>query len=134
MAKKAYADTYRNVDFRAEPHRYQIGKGEQGALIAEPYKTEILPYLQFASVELAYESAAKIYSLFQAYGRTYDFVGMDMARKFLQLGANRARRYAERYGRSPSPATIFSEYYKVAVKDPIYLRLRTGHEQRWEQL
>lgn len=32
--------------------------------------------------------------MFIEYGKTDDFVGMDMARKFLQMGFTRARRYA----------------------------------------
>lgn len=38
--------------------------------------------------------AVASYALFLAYGREGDFVGMDMARKFLQMGMTRARRYA----------------------------------------
>lgn len=63
-------------------------------LSVEPYKSEILPYWRFKTVEEAKTSAAKIYSLFLAYKKAADFVGMDMARKFLQMGYTRARRYA----------------------------------------
>ena len=60
----------------------------------EPYKSEILPYWRFKTVAEARVSAAKIYALFLAYKGSEDFVGMDMARKFLQMGYTRARRYA----------------------------------------
>ena len=43
-------------------------------------------------------SAKKLYSLFLAYGRAGDFAGMDMARKFLQMGYTRSRRYANHKG------------------------------------
>ena len=43
---------------------------------------------------MALESAQKIYELFLEYRQQKDFVGMDMARKFLQMGITRARRYA----------------------------------------
>lgn len=73
---------------------YRIGKGEQGVLLVEPYKSEILPHWRFKTPEIARESAEKIYSLFEAYLRQGDFVGADMSRKFLQMGYTRSRRYA----------------------------------------
>ena len=35
----------------------------------------------------------KIYQLFQQYKENQDFIGMDMARKFLQVGMTRSLRY-----------------------------------------
>lgn len=90
----SYADDYRGIDFRAEPQRYRVGVGEQGVLIAEPYKSEILPHWRFRTEELARESAEKIYALFRDYRDQDDFVGMDLARKYLQMGWTRSRRYA----------------------------------------
>ena len=63
-------------------------------LIAEPYKSEIVPHWKFKTPEIAEKSAKKIYAMFVEYGKIDDFVGMDMARKFLQMGFTRARRYA----------------------------------------
>ena len=94
MGDTSYADRYRNIDFQKYPEKYIIGKGEQGVLIAEPYKSKILPYWKFATPEKAKKSAEKIYELFLEYGKQKDFVGMDMARKFLQMGFTRSRRYA----------------------------------------
>lgn len=89
-----YSLDYRAIDFRKEPHRYRIGKGEQGVLMVEPYKSELLPLWRFRTPEVARESSAALYRKFLAYKRVKDFVGMDMARKFLQMGYTRARRYA----------------------------------------
>ena len=94
MGDASYADRYRDIDFRKHPEKYVVGKGEQGVLIAEPYKSEILPHWKFATPEAAEKSAKKIYSLFMEYKQQNDFVGMDMARKFLQMGFTRSRRYA----------------------------------------
>lgn len=47
---------------------------------------------------IAEESAAKIYELYENYKEQADFVGMDMARKFLQMGYTRAMRYAKHKG------------------------------------
>ena len=85
---------FSKVDFRKQPELYRIGKGEQGVLMVEPYKSEILPYWRFKDAEIALKSAKKIYSLFNRYKKEKDFVGMDIARKFLQMGYTRARRYA----------------------------------------
>jgi hypothetical protein len=89
-----YSQNFKTIDFRKHPELYQIGKGEQGVLLVEPYKSEILPYWRFKTPKIAEKSANKIYALFLAYKEQHDFVGMDMARKFLQMGYTRARRYA----------------------------------------
>ena len=40
------------------------------------------------------KSAEKIYRMFESYKQRDDFIGMDMCRKFLEMGFTRARRYA----------------------------------------
>lgn len=92
------ADRYRGIDFRESPERYAIGRGEQGVLTEEPYKSEILPHWRFATPDKAQASADKILDMFYEYKRQNDFVGMDMARKFLQMGYTRSRRYANHKG------------------------------------
>jgi hypothetical protein len=82
------------TDFRKNPELYRIGVGEQGVLLVQPYKSEILPFWKFKTEEVAKTSAEKIYELFESYLQEEDFVGADMARKFLQMGFTRARRYA----------------------------------------
>lgn len=89
-----YTLDFDKTDFREHPELYRIGKGEQGVLLVEPYKSEILPHWRFKTPEIAKESSEKIYSLFEAYLQQNDFVGADMARKFLQMGYTRSRRYA----------------------------------------
>lgn len=89
-----YALDFKNTNFRDHPELYQIGKGEQGVLLVEPYKSEILPYWRFKTPDIARTSSEKIYQLFLDYKEQQDFVGMDMARKFLQMGYTRARRHA----------------------------------------
>ncbi len=96
MAKNAfnYSLNFDVVDFRKQPELYRIGVGEQGVLLVQPYKAEILPHWRFKTEAIATESATTIYGLFEAYLEADDFVGADMARKFLQMGFTRARRYA----------------------------------------
>ena len=89
-----YSIDFKKTDFRKHPELYRIGRGEQGVLLVEPYKSEILPHWRFKTPEIAKDSSEKIYALFLGYKRKKDFVGMDMARKFLQMGYTRARRYA----------------------------------------
>lgn len=148
MLGTAYADQYRDIDFRKHPEKYVIGRGEQGVLIAQPYKNEILPHWKFATPEKARESSAKIYELFEQYKADGDFVGMDMARKFLQMGFTRARRYANhdsggKYSADGSvkpqdagsedsekaeSARIFYEIYVKAKDDPAYLAAKQKHK------
>lgn len=142
-----------SIDFRARPELYRIGRGEQGVLTVQPYKGEILPHWRFRTPELARASAEAIYDLFLQYKAQGDFVGMDMARKFLQMGYTRSRRYANhRSGRKyaadgrtilpvePDPvkeevAAIFREAWQRARADPEYRRLmerhRSLHEGAW---
>jgi len=89
-----YSLDFDKIDFRKHPELYRIGKGEQGVLLVEPYKSEILPHWRFKTPPIARRSANNIYRMFIKYKAQEDFVGMDMARKFLQMGYTRARRYA----------------------------------------
>ena len=150
MAAFNYDQDFANLDFRAHPELYQIGRGEQGVLSVEPYKGEILPHWRFKTPAIARESAAAIYALFERYRDDGDFVGMDMARKFLQMGYTRARRYANhKGGRKYDPATgaalgapgdpikaesaaEFRAILDRAKVDPEYLRLMAEHRSRYD--
>ncbi|HYP28006.1 MAG TPA: DUF4385 domain-containing protein [Blastocatellia bacterium] len=144
-----YSKKFDEIDFREHPELYQIGKGEQGVLLVEPYKSEILPHWRFRTPEVARESSEKIYSMFLEYLARDDFVGMDMARKFLQMGFTRARRYANhRGGRKYSEdkktvlpfetdeakaesARIFKDKWRQAREHPDYLRLKARHREAY---
>ena len=89
-----YAALPADTDFRQHPELYRVGKGEQGVLMVEPYKSELLPLWRFATPAIAKKSAAALYRQFLGYLKADDFVGADMARKFIQMGYTRARRYA----------------------------------------
>src|SRR6187397_1604640 len=105
MQKFDYNLDFARIDFRKHPEKYRVGRGEQGVLLVEPYKSEILPHWRFRTVAVATASAAAITALFIGYKERHDFVGMDMARKFLQMGYTRARRYANHAsGRKYGPA------------------------------
>lgn len=87
-----------DLDYRKHPELYQVGKGEQGVLICEPYKSEIGRHWRFRTKAIAEESSEQITMLFNSYLKAGDFVGADMARKYLQMGYTRARRYANYKG------------------------------------
>lgn len=118
-----YQLDFQRTDFRAHPELYRIGRGEQGVLLVEPYKSEILPYWRFKTEPLARASAEKIFALFEAYLQAENFVGADMARKFLQMGFTRARRYAnykggKKYRTGPGDATAGLAYpYSQGSRD-----------------
>ena len=86
------------INYRQEPERYLVGKGEQGVLICQPYKDELSPHWRFKDADIARKSSKKIYELFLHYLAKGEFVGADLARKFLQMGFTRARRYANYKG------------------------------------
>ncbi|MDN5694484.1 MAG: DUF4385 domain-containing protein, partial [Psychrobacter sp.] len=98
MREFDYDLDYKNLDLRAHPELYRVGRGEQGVLLVEPYKSEILPHWRFAIPDMAKESSETIYQMFLDYLAADDFVGADMARKFIQMGYTRARRYANHKG------------------------------------
>ena len=145
-----YSLNFAEIDFRQHPELYRIGKGEQGVLLVEPYKSEILPHWRFKTPEIARASADKIYEMFLNYKAQADFVGMDMARKFLQMGYTRSRRYANhKSGRKyaadtkkilpreedavkAESAKIFYEKWQQAKTDEKYLELMTKHRDLYE--
>lgn len=134
----------KDIDYSKNPDLYEIGKGQQGVLICEPYKSELYPLWRFRTEEIAKESAEKIYRKFKAYLRRGDFVGSDMAKKYLHMGFTRSRRYAnhksgkkwskdgEEWSILPQEkdwetnekaksAKVFYSYWKIAREDSDYL-------------
>ena len=136
---------YDGVDLREYPEAYRIGRGEQGVFHAEPYKSELLPLWGFKDAAVAKESADGIYERFLRYKKEGDFVGMDVARKYLQMGYTRSRRYARYSGgnksrplEEPDPvksraAEIFYEKWREAAEDKGYLELKEKHRRRYRQ-
>lgn len=162
MTKKFdYSLDFTTIDFRAHPELYRVGRGEQGVLLVEPYKSELLPHWRFRTPEIANQSSAKLYELYLDYKKRKDFVGMDMARKFIQMGWTRSMRYsnhktgkkyvgpvpAERkgqsgaWGRQIAPkehdpvklksAKIFKAVLDKVKADPDYIRLRAEHLEKY---
>nr|WP_211184449.1 DUF4385 domain-containing protein [Paenibacillus lemnae] len=145
-----YSLNYKELNLREHPELYTVGRGEQGVLLVEPYKSEILPHWRFKTPEIAKESSAKIYELFLDYKEQDDFVGMDMARKFLQMGYTRARRYTNHKGGrkyskedgsvlpyqndevKAESAAIFKKQWYEAKTDPDYVRMKDEHRSKYE--
>ncbi len=133
---------YDGVDLREYPEVYRIGRGEQGVFHAEPYKSELLPLWSFKDAGAARESADAIFERFLGYKAERDFVGMDVARKYLQMGYTRSRRYAKYKGGNkskpldePDPvksraAEVFYEKWREAAEDEEYLKLKEEHKKR----
>lgn len=136
------------IDFREQPELYRVGRGEQGVLLVEPYKSEILPHWRFKTPDIAKQSADEIMELFEAYRNNDDFVGMDMARKFIQMGYTRARRYANYKGgrkykadgdiherdideEKAEAARIFKERWDQIRADEDYLKRKKAHQRQY---
>ncbi len=163
FAKFDYSRDYKKLNLRDHPELYRTGVGEQGVLLVEPYKSEILPHWKFKTPELAKKSAQEIYSLFKEFLKADDFVGADMARKFLQMGYTRSRRYANHksgkkydgpvpddkkgqsgaHGREILPkvideekarsAEIFYEVWQKAKNNKQYQAMLSAHKDAWKE-
>jgi len=143
-----YEQDFKHINFRQQPELYQVGRGEQGVLMVEPYKSEILPHWRFRTVELAKESSQQIMQLFEAYRAQDDFVGMDMARKYIQRGYTRARRYSNHQGgrkydeagnelprttekEKAAAAAVFKACWDKLRADTDYLARKRAHQQKY---
>ena len=146
MKEFDYKLDYKKLDFTDKEIRklYRIGRGEQGVLLVRPYTNDICKYWRFQKPTIAKKSAQKIYEMYADYRYKNDFVGMDMCRKFLEMGFTRARRYAnhkdgKKYDENgnvkpqePDWATsskaisakIFKTYRDRVAKDDKYMRMR----------
>ena len=49
-----------DIDYRKNPHLYKIGRGQQGVLICQPYKSELHPLWRFKTPFEAQESCENI--------------------------------------------------------------------------
>ena len=96
MKEFDYELDYKRLDFTDEDTRklYRIGRGEQGVLLVRPYTDDICAHWRFKTPEIAVKSSNKIFAMYLDYRDEKDFIGMDMCRKFLEMGFTRSRRYA----------------------------------------
>ena len=146
MKEFDYDLDYKTLDFTdAETRKlYRIGRGEQGVLLVRPYTNDICKHWRFVDENTARQSSSKIYSMFLEFRSRKDFIGMDMARKFLEMGFTRARRYANhstgrKYNQNgqvlpqevdaltnekAKAAQIFKQKRDLAAYDPTYKQLR----------
>ena len=146
MIEFDYKLDFKKLDFTDFETRklYRIGRGEQGVLLVRPYTDEICKHWRFKTVQEAKVSAYAIYLMYANYRARNDFVGMDMCRKFLEMGFTRARRYAnhkdgKKYGKDGKilpqekdwatsekamAAKIHKEYRDRVTKDAKYKSMR----------
>ena len=146
MKEFDYELDYKNIDFKDERNRtlYRIGRGEQGVLLVRPYTNTICDHWRFKTPDEAVKSSNKIFAMYLDYRDEKDFIGMDMCRKFLEMGFTRARRYANhnsgkkydsegnikpqepdhatsKYAKS---ATIFKGVRDIVAKNETYVKMR----------
>ena len=151
MKEFNYKLNYKKLNFRTK-HRqlYRVGRGEQGVLLVRPYTNLICRRWRFKTVKEAKKSANDIHSMYMGFRALKDFIGMDMCRKFLEMGFTRARRYANhRDGKKydskgnvkpqepdaltcekAKSARIFKRYRDLVTHDPIYIDMR----KQWREL
>ena len=146
MKEFDYDLDYKSLDFTNEETRklYRIGRGEQGVLLVRPYTNDICAHWRFKTPNEAVVSSNKIYAMYLDYKDEKDFIGMDMCRKFLEMGFTRARRYAnhndgKKYDsegnvrpQEPDHATskyaqsagIFKKMRNIVAKSDTYVNMR----------
>ena len=147
MLEFCYELPYEDLDFTDPETRklYRIGRGEQGVLLVRPYTNDICAHWRFVDEAAARNSSAEIYSMFLGFKAKGDFIGMDMARKFLEMGFTRARRYANhasgrkydevsgevrpqeedwRTNEKSKAAAVFKEVRDLAAYDKTYQEMR----------
>mgnify|MGYP003313022916 CR=1 FL=1 len=146
MLEFDYKLDYKKLDFTDKKVRklYRIGRGEQGVLLVKPYTNDICKYWRFKTLKEAEVSSQKIFDMYLDYRIQKDFVGMDMCRKFLEMGFTRARRYANhkdgnKYdsngkvkpqekdwatSEKAKSARRFKEFRDLVTKDEFYITLR----------
>ena len=144
MIEFDYKLDYKNILFRPNDRRYRIGRGEQGVLLVRPYTDVICRHWRFKTLKEAKVSSQKIFDMYLDYRIQKDFVGMDMCRKFLEMGFTRARRYAnhkdgKKYGKDgkvlpqekdwatsekAKAATRFKQFRDLVTQDEFYITLR----------
>ena len=146
MIEFDYKLDYKQLDFTDKKVRklYRIGRGEQGVLLVKPYTNDICKYWRFKTLKEAEVSSQKIFDMYLDYRIQKDFVGMDMCRKFLEMGFTRARRYANhkdgnKYdsngkvkpqekdwatSEKAKSARRFKEFRDLVTKDEFYITLR----------
>jgi hypothetical protein len=143
-----------DLELGAHPERYRHTPDERGA-----YKNRVLQGRQppvwtvsdFAGAEAAAEA---IHERFEAYRAADYFVGMDLARRDLQMGWTRALRYAKYLGRRKyerdadgdrverepdqwydeekhAVAQVYREYLDCVREDTTHRRLRDDHRERY---
>ena len=144
MIEFDYNLDYKNILFKKNDKRYRIGRGEQGVLLVRPYTNDICKHWRFKTPSEAFISTTKILFEYHVYKDKEDFVGMDMCRKFLEMGFTRARRYAnhkdgKKYDKDGNvrpqekdwatsikakSAQIFKRARERVTTDPIYITMR----------
>ena len=144
MIEFDYKLDYKNILFRPNDIRYRIGRGEQGVLLVRPYTNVICRHWRFKTLKEAIVSSQKIFDMYLDYRIQKDFIGMDMCRKFLEMGFTRARRYAnhkdgKKYGKDgkvlpqekdwatsekAKAATRFKQFRDLVTQDEFYISMR----------
>ena len=144
MKEFDYSIDYKNEFFRPNDTRYRIGRGEQGVLLVRPYTDVICRHWRFKTLKEARISSQKIFDMYLDYRILKDFVGMDMCRKFLEMGFTRARRYAnhkdgKKYDKDgkvlpqekdwatsekAKAAKRFKEFRDLVTQDEFYISMR----------
>ena len=138
-----------DVDCRANPVAYEIGRGEESVFEVQPSRDELLDLWGYADRETADEARKAIYKRYLGYRAREEFVSMGMTRTYLHTGFTRAMRCARYPGgrkytddgteRGPTfradhdereAALIYEVWWQAVENDETYQELKTARCER----
>lgn len=106
-----------NINYQENRLLYPYTLGFDGMYTCNPYKDKFLKIWKFTSKSSARESAKNIYDEFLIHLNNEDFIGCDMARKYLQAGYQKEVIKKE-------CRVFFENFYFKLTKDIRYQKLK----------
>tara|TARA_B100001094_G_scaffold141565_1_gene137207 strand:+ start:1076 stop:1501 length:426 start_codon:yes stop_codon:yes gene_type:complete len=107
-----------DINYKVKPLFYEVTEDFGGMYVCEPYKTDLLKAWKFSNKNASDSSADKIKGMFLSYLKEDDFVGADLAKKFLRAGS-------ERKPIDKECQSCFLERYLEIKENQDYLKLRS---------
>ena len=114
-----------NINYRKTPLSYEITDDCGGIYTCEPYKSVLLGVWRFSTPEVSEKSASSIREMFFKYLDEADFVGADLALKYLRAGSSRP-------GVPPGSRKRFAKVYNELAVHGRYLSLREKFKEEKE--
>jgi len=141
-SSKFKSDYSKEVNYKKDPEEYDTSTGVSGVFSVSPYKDQLIKDFTFKNVKQSRKSAKNLYNKFKLYREKMDFIGMDMTRKFLELGYLQSLRFSKfpggkKYTKSGNVrrvdykqdekleiSKIYKRYLNLVNSDKVYKRTK----------